>query len=220
MVKKIQMDINETLELDYVIEQITNDVVEISSEPSPDALSLSYISKETSVLNPTETGIYKLDIKGQTIEIEVTDIPDSAVSRPDDNNSDGRTSADGVEFVLADDFTENGYRISNNTSGATRARVIDLSDGSTIATKDISTLGAGDAFTIAANYQGGQSYSIVLDAEGSTYTQGFKNFSAEGQEYDGPYQSQDIDIIGGVAKETNNGAAIANIIEVGNVGFS
>lgn len=96
MVKKISMDINETLELDYVIEQITNDVVEITDEPSPDALSLTYISREASVLNPTEPGIYKLDIKGQTIEIEVTDIPDSGVSRWtfDDSDTNSGTAVD------------------------------------------------------------------------------------------------------------------------------
>jgi hypothetical protein len=77
MVEKIQMDVNETLELDYLVEQISDNAVEIDDEPSSGSLSLTYISKNISVINPTEPGIYKLDIKGQTIEIEVTDIPDS-----------------------------------------------------------------------------------------------------------------------------------------------
>jgi hypothetical protein len=88
------MNVNDTLELDYLIEEISRDTIEITDEPTEDSFSVSYISRETGVFNPSNTGTYKLDIKGQTIEIEVTDIPDSAVFRIDAttiNASDGDT---------------------------------------------------------------------------------------------------------------------------------
>jgi hypothetical protein len=75
------MNVNETLELDYLIEEISRDTIEITDEPTEDSFSVSYISRETGVFNPSNTGTYKLDIKGQTIEIQVTDIPDSGISR-------------------------------------------------------------------------------------------------------------------------------------------
>lgn len=77
MVKNISMNVDETLELDYLVEEITDDVVKVSSEPTSGASSIDYIATQTSVFNPSEAGTYKLNINGQTIEIDVVDIPDS-----------------------------------------------------------------------------------------------------------------------------------------------
>lgn len=75
--QKIKMDVDETLELDYLVEEVSRDAVTIYKEPS--GLSESYYSTDTYVFDPSGTGTFQLDINGQTIEIEVTDIPDSVV---------------------------------------------------------------------------------------------------------------------------------------------
>jgi hypothetical protein len=95
VVKKISMDISETLEMDYLVEQVSDDVADISSRPSDDSTSMKYISTRTSIFDPQNTGTYQVDINGQTIEIEVTDIPESGVSRWDfDDSSDTSTATD------------------------------------------------------------------------------------------------------------------------------
>lgn len=75
--KKISMDIDDVLELDYLVEEITNSSsVSVSSGNSAD---VSYMSRNTGVLNPSRTGTYELEINGQIIEVNVADIPDSGV---------------------------------------------------------------------------------------------------------------------------------------------
>lgn len=76
MVDKIQMNVNETLELEYLVEQISDGPIKVN-EPTSGSSSINYISKNVGVFNPSETGIHKLTINGQTVEIDVTDIPDS-----------------------------------------------------------------------------------------------------------------------------------------------
>jgi hypothetical protein len=79
--KSITMDVDETLELDYLIEEISRDKIKITNEPTADSSSVSYISRETGVFNPSETGVHKLDIDGQVVEVQVIDIPDSALTQ-------------------------------------------------------------------------------------------------------------------------------------------
>jgi hypothetical protein len=75
MVEKISMSVEETLELDYLIEQINDDAVSITNEPSDASTTLNYIKTKSTVFDPSTTGTYELDINNQTVEIEVTDIP-------------------------------------------------------------------------------------------------------------------------------------------------
>jgi hypothetical protein len=81
MTEKISMNVNETLELDYLVEQMTDDTIDIKSEPNNVSTSINYIRKHAGVFDPPDTGTYKLDINGQNVEIQVTDIPDSAIYR-------------------------------------------------------------------------------------------------------------------------------------------
>jgi hypothetical protein len=113
MANNISMNINDTLEIDYLVEEISSDSVNVSDEPSSGASTLDYIATETSVFNPSETGTYKLDINGQTVEIEVTDIPDSGDlhSRYD---APSLSLSDGDKVSLFTDETGNGYDLSAN----------------------------------------------------------------------------------------------------------
>lgn len=74
--KSISMNVNEIVELDYLVKEISDSVVTFDKKPGN--VSESYISKNKYVFDPKDTGTYKLDINGQKIEIEVTDIPNSA----------------------------------------------------------------------------------------------------------------------------------------------
>jgi hypothetical protein len=75
------MYVYETLELDYLIEDISRDTIKVRDEPTADSSSVSYISRETGVFNPSETGTHILEIDGQVIEVQVIDIPDSALTQ-------------------------------------------------------------------------------------------------------------------------------------------
>jgi hypothetical protein len=77
MVEKISMTVDETLELDYLVEDISNDTINVKDEPSNFSTEIGYIRKEIGVFDPPGAGTYQLEINEQTIEIEVTDIPDS-----------------------------------------------------------------------------------------------------------------------------------------------
>lgn len=80
MVEKIQMNVNEVLELEYLIEQISDGPIQVN-EPTSGSSSINYISKNIGVFDPSETGIHELNINGQIIEVDVIEIPSSAVAR-------------------------------------------------------------------------------------------------------------------------------------------
>lgn len=75
MVDKIfTMNINEVLEIEYLVEEVSSDSsVTVKSGDSSD---LGYISRNTGILNPSSTGTYELELNGQIIEVNVTNIID------------------------------------------------------------------------------------------------------------------------------------------------
>ena len=145
---------------------------------------------------------------------EIGVIPDSVVSRPDDDDSTSRDRAEGLEIELKSDWPSIGAEISNETSGVTEAQLRET-DGGVIDTADISGLSAGDAFTFDdVGLQSGENYVISVDAEGSDYTMG----RAADDDY--PYTSADVDIVG--AFDEDNGLVdtfVRAVNNIGNVGF-
>jgi hypothetical protein len=75
--KSIRMNLNEILELDYVVKDISDNRVKVQQDESN--ATVSYISKKSVVFDPNTTGTNQIDIDGQTIEIKVFDIPDNVV---------------------------------------------------------------------------------------------------------------------------------------------
>ena len=141
-------------------------------------------------------------------------IPDSVVAREDDNNSTSQTDNFGFEIELKADWPSIGARISNNTSGLTRA-ILQEDDGTNIETIDISGLSAGEAFTFDdVDLQDGNKYRIITDAEGSSFTHGFFDGS---QNY--PYTTADIDITNRIRDGSVDQGSPGNINDIGNVGF-
>ena len=146
------------------------------------------------------------------------DIPDSVVSRPDDDRSFDSENTFGVRIETSQEWEDFGGRLSQNISGQTRAYLYRVSDGQLMGDLDISGLSALDTFVISdVNLAANEQYNFVVDAEGSTFTQG----SFENSVY--PYTSSDgnLEIVNGAQGETGTpgGDDAINILEAGNIGF-
>lgn len=81
MAEKISMKVDETLELDYLVEQINSDAANIKTKPDNVTTSLNYIKTESTIFNPPDSGTYEIEISGQIITVEVIDIPDSTLTQ-------------------------------------------------------------------------------------------------------------------------------------------
>ena len=149
------------------------------------------------------------------------DIPDSVVSRDPDDDIANRSDTFGIEVSTSIEWPDIGATISQNTVGATRAYIYQMSDGTLIEDTDISSLSAGESFTFGLSEPlTSGNYSFAVDAEGASYDVGFflGNF---------PYTSSDenISIVGGTDNTDSGGAptdSSANahgLVTVGNVGF-
>lgn len=80
MSDKIFMSLNETLELDYLVDEVDDDAIDVTPQPSDASFSLDYLKKHFGVFNPSDTGTYTFNINGQVIEVEVFDVPSNGVS--------------------------------------------------------------------------------------------------------------------------------------------
>jgi len=140
-------------------------------------------------------------------------IPDTVASRPTDDDSVGsKTTARGLEITVNGDFSKIGAEISANTSGVTRARLLD-DQNNVLDTTDVSGLSSGSAFVFEADLAAGNSYRIALDDPDGSYTIGFSSAT------DYPYTSTDVDITGrffGGSVDQNPAHAVNN---VGKTGF-
>ena len=152
------------------------------------------------------------------MSVAADDIPDSVVSRPeDDGDSNDFSGESGVVIETKSEWPSIGARISNNTVGATRAYLRD-DGGAVISETDISSLVSGDTFTFDdVNLDANTTYQIVLDAEGSDFDHG--NFSDTIY----PYESPDVDIIArifnGEEPVFDDGAPVVCVNDIGNTGF-
>lgn len=80
MVEEHVMDINDVLELDYLVEQISDGPVGVEEEPI-NSSSIDFINTKTAVFNPSKPGIHKLSINGEIVRVNVVDTPDRRVAR-------------------------------------------------------------------------------------------------------------------------------------------
>jgi len=142
-----------------------------------------------------------------------TQIPDSVVSRPADTGTFDTDASSGIVISPKEDFPEIGAVISQNVSGATRARLYDYSSGSYVRSVDISSLSAGDAFSFEFDFETSNDYGFELDADGSTYTQGF----ADESNY--PYTGEQIDIVARSEAGSQSGGVPTNVNDVGSSGL-
>lgn len=122
--KDISMVLSDTLELEYLVEEISDGKISVGSEPSTGATDLSYISRDYGVFNPTETGTYTLNINNQTVEISVSNIVDnfedgdiSKYSVVDSAGNVNVTSNAAFEGSFGIEFTGSGGPQIQSTSG-------------------------------------------------------------------------------------------------------
>ena len=146
-------------------------------------------------------------------------IPDSVVTRPADNETFNDDRSWGVGIEVTEEWPEIGARISDNTSGATRAQIFD-DDGQVIGETDISGKSAGDTFTVELDEKlvDGPMYSIELDAEGSDFDRG----GLDADDVDLPYVSDDgnLEIVVGTGEGGDSFTGLYCVDEIGNVGFN
>lgn len=105
--KTIDMKLDDILALDYLIEEISDDSITVNKGDSSD---LSYISKDITILNPSSTGTYTLEIDTQTVEINVTEYIKSESNSKLRNRWILDTVGDGTveDIVGSADGTNNG----------------------------------------------------------------------------------------------------------------
>jgi hypothetical protein len=151
--------------------------------------------------------------KGDGTVLSSGAIPDSVVSRADDDDTFGMTNSEGLVISPNSSFSKIAARISTNTSGATRARLYDYDSSSYVVTIDISSLSAGDTFTFESDFDDGSEYGIELDANGSSWTYGWRNASPS---TDYPVTGDDIDITGNSQDGVKKSGAYRAINDIGN----
>lgn len=97
------------------------------------------------------------------------EIPDSVVSRPDDNNTINNSDNVGLAFSTSQQWPDFQAEISSNTSPASdETLVIGDTNGTDVATKDISGAVAGDIITLSdVNLSANESYSIYIRSSNS-----------------------------------------------------
>lgn len=122
MVKEHVMDINDVLELDYLIEQTSDGPVGVEEEPI-NSSSIDFINTKTAVFNPSKLGIHKLTINGEIVRVDVVDTPDSRVARyefeEDLTNFFGGGDGDAIRSISYSPTSEIGsYSIVSNGSNS------------------------------------------------------------------------------------------------------
>jgi len=174
------------------------------------------------ISNGTEIAVTggKADVSGISGEISLQGyqygraIPDSVTSRPDDDDSYSEGGSTGLVITPASDFSEIGFTISNNTSGATRARLYDYDLDSYEIAQDISGLSSGDAVTFEYDFIAGQDYGLELDADGGSWTAGYRP-----EETSYPYTGDDIDIVNQSINGSQDTFAVRAVNDIGSTGL-
>ena len=141
-------------------------------------------------------------------------IPDSVVSRPDDDRSSSDvTTSIGIVINPNETFDKFAARISNNTERVTRARLFDYSQSTYVSTTDISALSAGDPFIIESEIVSGTDYGVELDNDGSEWDVGFYDSDPSW-----PITGDEIDLVArssdGLQNDPNDLVAAVN--DIGN----
>ena len=166
-----------------------------------------------------EVEIVTDDRVAQVMTVEVTDILDASVARPDDDSSFDDDRQFGHKFESTQEWSADTmeFRLSANISGATTAYIYD-NDDNLLASDDISNLSAGDLFTIDQKIEPDTTYQIAADAGGDSYQVG----NLEDPDY--PYESEETDDNDDPIITITDGAQIGgtgnqayNIAEIGNL---
>ena len=161
-------------------------------------------------------GLKESGLRGslRNVSVGISAIPDTSVSRPDDDDAVETPNEEGIRMETNVVWPEIDCRLSNLVENQTRCQVfraVENDDDVLIGEEDISSINALDIFTVdlTEDIVSDEEYEFIVGAEGSEYTLG----RLEDPDY--PYVSDDGDIslIGGAK---GSGRA-SNILEIGNL---
>jgi len=168
------------------------------------------------------TDVSEVTVDGSTV---FSAIPDSVVSRPQDDSKKTISEQRGLNISSTVEWPDIGATISGSTSEATAAYCYRVSDGTLLSSTDISSLTAGDSFVLEGvdlqpdDGTDATKYNLVIDAEGSDYTQGFtSNVSVPIDSPDGQLTIEGLAV--GSQQTFTSTPDLLNIVTVGNVGFN
>jgi len=116
----------------------------------------------------------------------------SNVRMPAQTNTVDTTEAGGTVINPNQDTEELGVRLYDEIQGATRSRVVRVSDSTTLDTVDISGVPTGGTFTHSVSLTSGTDYVVRVDAEGNSYTQ---SYNSDNTIF--PVESDAVDIVDG-----------------------
>ena len=147
----------------------------------------------------------------RNVSVGIDAIPDSVVSRPQDDQTTTQATKLGVRFEVANSYNAIDGRLSANISGQTTAYIHRVSDASLLGEEDISALSAGDAFRVSADLDPSEQYNFVIDAGGSDMDHGFIADASF------PFTSTDVDIVNGANGPDGTSDSALNLIEIGGI---
>jgi len=147
------------------------------------------------------------------------DIPDSVVSRSDDDDTVDLTDKFGLRFNSTVEWPSIGGEISSNTANISTVYVYRVSDGILMGSADVSGITSGETFTVDnIDLSADTDYAIVADNNGSTHSMGHKNSASY------PFTSTDgqLSLINGArgSDGTQTSTTAGVFKRIINVGFS
>ena len=170
-------------------------------------------------------GLKESGLRGslRNVSVGIDAIPDTVVSRQDDNITSTQSGKMGLGIQTKSNWPSIAFRLSNNTgSDATRAYLHELDENDDLSTLisdvDISADSAGDIVEFNdVNLAANERFAIVIDAEESSFDVGFFDTDSEANY---PYESEDVDIVGrifdsGTLQSDNNNDPVA-VNDIGN----
>jgi len=163
------------------------------------------------------TDVQEITVDGQTV---FSALPSTVVTRNPDDDSSTQTDKFGMVVETSQQWNDIGATLSGNVAGVNRAYIHEFPSGTLVGDIDITSVNAGESFTFGLSLSANEKYSFVVDAQGSSYTNGRDDNASY------PITSPDgnMKFIGCI--ESGNGlTALGNsthansILQVGDVGF-
>lgn len=158
------MNINEILELDYLVEEVSNS--DISYNKKPGSVSESYVTRNLYVFDPNDTGLYEFEVGGSVVEVDVTDF----YVNDDFDNGSLNTSSDWNVVVNNGSISESGTKLNLNCNSNGSSTTINSQNlakaGATLeANVEIDGLGDGKGLEIGFRDQASGSEYIWLEKD-------------------------------------------------------
>ena len=149
---EISISTGETVEITYSISSTgeLDEIIDIDTENKEfEDYDFKNIKKFTWTPTDDDVGTHEFTVNGEEISIEVNEIPDSVVSRPDDDTDSTTNDERGLLIEVSEQWSRIGVEISNITdSNQTGVVVRDHDDGSLMGYVEFDDKGPGDTVAV------------------------------------------------------------------------